>query len=218
MYLSRMELHPRRRGARELLSSPGKMHGAVMDAFPRDLINEKRVLWRVDTLSDRSLLYIVSPDKPSFEHIQEQAGWANEQSWAIRDYTPLLQGIMRGQTYAFRLTANPTHTVTLENGQKKRLAHVTVKQQTQWLVDRAESMGLVFPEAEDWQNQPALSVVGREMAKFPRKGKTVTISKVTYEGLLEVRHADALRSVLTDGIGRAKAYGCGLLTIASVTG
>ena len=135
MYLSRMELHPRRRGARELLSSPGKMHGAVMDAFPRDLINEKRVLWRVDTLSDRSLLYIVSPDKPSFEHIQEQAGWANEQSWAIRDYTPLLQGIMRGQTYAFRLTANPTHTVTLENGQKKRLAHVTVKQQTQWLVD-----------------------------------------------------------------------------------
>ena len=56
------------------------------------------------------------------------------------------------------------------------------------------------------------------MAKFPRKGKTVTISKVTYEGLLEVRQADALRSVLTDGIGRAKAYGCGLLTLASVTG
>jgi len=42
----------------------------------------------------------------------------------------------------------------------------------------------------------------------------VTLVTVTYDGLLEVTDPDALRRTLTRGLGRAKAYGCGLLTLA----
>lgn len=44
---------------------------------------------------------------------------------------------------------------------------------------------------------------------------TVTIARVTYGEMLEVTNPDALRRALTAGLGRARAYGCGLLTPAS---
>ena len=38
----------------------------------------------------------------------------------------------------------------------------------------------------------------------------------TFEGMLTVTDRDAFVHALTHGIGRAKGYGCGLLTIAPV--
>jgi CRISPR system Cascade subunit CasE len=45
----------------------------------------------------------------------------------------------------------------------------------------------------------------------------VVIQMVTYEGRLVVTAPDVLRERLLCGIGPAKAYGCGLLTLAPVT-
>ena len=39
---------------------------------------------------------------------------------------------------------------------------------------------------------------------------------VVFEGVLTVTDADAFRNALVNGIGREKAYGMGLLTIAGV--
>jgi CRISPR system Cascade subunit CasE len=46
-----------------------------------------------------------------------------------------------------------------------------------------------------------------------KKGKPVNVVTVTFDGRLEVTDPDALRRTLTQGI-RAKAYGCGLITLA----
>jgi CRISPR system Cascade subunit CasE len=37
---------------------------------------------------------------------------------------------------------------------------------------------------------------------------------VTYEGRLRIDDVDKVRTVLTTGLGKAKAYGCGLMTLA----
>ena len=42
----------------------------------------------------------------------------------------------------------------------------------------------------------------------------MTLVLATFEGVLEVTEPEALRRVLTHGIGRGKAYGCGLMTLA----
>ena len=42
----------------------------------------------------------------------------------------------------------------------------------------------------------------------------MTLGVATFEGVLEVTDPDALRRALTHGIGRGKAYGCGLMTLA----
>ena len=44
----------------------------------------------------------------------------------------------------------------------------------------------------------------------------MTLSVVTFEGILKVTDRDAFRRSMVSGIGRAKAYGCGLLTVMEV--
>ena len=44
----------------------------------------------------------------------------------------------------------------------------------------------------------------------------VTINRTVYEGVARVTDPDALRRALVAGIGRSKAYGCGLMTLARV--
>ncbi|MFF3228835.1 type I-E CRISPR-associated protein Cas6/Cse3/CasE [Nocardia suismassiliense] len=83
MFLTRMQINPRRRGARLLLSSPQALHAAVCsgfaDATPSD---EGRILWRLDNYGPhRGILFVASPDKPDFTHIIEQAGWPTTETW-----------------------------------------------------------------------------------------------------------------------------------------
>ena len=54
----------------------------------------------------------------------------------------------------------------------------------------------------------------REM--FMRGSNEVTLSTTMYDGALTVTDADRMRAALCQGIGRAKGFGCGLLTVAPV--
>src|SRR5690606_23959414 len=61
------------------------------------------------------------------------------------------------------------------------------------------------------------AVTDRQDASFKRRSRTVTIRRVQFDGVLAVTDADQFRSTLTQGVGPAKAYGCGLLTLAPLT-
>lgn len=227
MYLSRMYLNPQRRGTRKLVANPEAMHAAVMSAFPPNTdisAGEGRVLWRLDSENHRLALYVVSRAQPSFEHLQEQAGWENQKSWSIGDYSAVLDSISVGKRFQFRLAANPVRSVhDPETGKQKRLGHVTAAQQRSWLLNRAEAIGVKFLEIplasdpEDFSDE-AVRVTRREVLRFPRKGKNVTIARAQFDGVLEVTDPAAFRTALTSGIGKAKGYGCGLLTVAPFLG
>ena len=230
MFLSRMYLNPQRRETRKLVASPQAMHAAVLASFPPDVQSgdgKGRVLWRLDQEGHTLSLYIVSPGKPSFEHLQQQAGWENEESWAIRDYAPVLDSISRGKRFRFRLDANPVRSVhDPDTGKVKRFAHVTATQQREWLIERADSMGVKFLPADtssrldstDENSDKAVTVSRREIMKFRRNNALVTIARAQFDGVLEVTDAEKFLYVLTNGIGRAKSYGCGLMTLAPIHG
>lgn len=219
MNFSRMHLNPQRRGTRALLASPHEMHKAVLSCFPPDADNEApgRILWRVDSSAPKVALYIVSPAVPSFEHLQETAGWSEQKSWESADYGPLLRKLDHGQRFRFRLTANPVHTVT-DAGIKRRLAHVTAEHQLRWLHERQGMMGVAFPPlgtGSEVEGELAARITGRERVHFRRRERRVTLVRATYEGLIDVQDPEKLRAVLTEGIGKAKGYGCGLLTLSA---
>lgn len=221
MFLSRIQLNPARRGTRRLVSSPQTLHAAVLAGFADPApSSDGRVLWRLDRHGEhRLLLYVASPDRPDFTHISEQAGWPTTETWETASYERLLDSLRAGDVWQFRLTANPVRSGRRDGWEDtKPLAHVTVSQQQQWLLDRAERAGLrILPVASashDAQAVPDLAVVERRVHRFDRQGARVTIATATYQGMLEVTDIDALRHHLTHGIGRAKAYGCGLMTLA----
>ena len=214
MYLTRMYLNGARRGARNLLGSPQRMHAAVMFAFPPGAsaaAASERVLWRVDRSASTTTLYVSSPARPDLTHVVEQAGWpSGTEHWQTVDLDPFLGRLQAGQQWVFRLTANPVRSIRdPDRGRGSVRAHVTVAQQESWLRDRAKGWGF---EVE------AVSVTGRRHATFGRHtdgtSNQVTVATATYDGVLAVADAELLRSAMTSGVGRAKAYGCGLITLA----
>lgn len=217
MFFTRMQVNTRRRGAQKLLSSPQALHAAVTGAFPDARPTEEgRVLWRLDTYaSHRVLLYIASPDKPDLSHLVEQAGWPTTQTWATRDYDTLLESLRPGQQWHFRLTANPVRSGRKQgDSQTKPFGHVTAAQQEQWLLERAGKLGFRVRASSYGDDESDLAVVDRKVQRFNRKDTRVTVATATFEGHLEVVDPAVLRRSLTFGIGRAKSYGCGLLTLA----
>lgn len=221
MFLTRFRMNPRRRGTVRLADSPQRLHATILGAFPpdRSTAPEGRVLWRLDTPSAHEwTLYVVSPARPSMEQLQEECGWSQEPSWQTADYDPFLEGLATGQRWAFRLAANPVRSVAGKHGSRGRVnPHVTVSHQRGWLLERAGRHG--FAIEGDLVDQ--LMVTRRERESFGRgrgsSRSTATITRVQYDGLLEVVDPAALRTALSHGIGRAKAYGCGLMTLARVT-
>lgn len=209
-----------------------------------DVSGAPRVLWRLDRPpavrgagprqgSPSCALYISSPVAPDPSHIVEEAGYATEGGVVIRDMSAFLEGLSAGQRWGFRLCVNPTFREGSQvnaRGRKKVLAHVTQDQQTQWVLERAEKCGFrVLTSAERGGDLPVLedsdgqrvdganlliNGVERSIAEFKRGERRVTLGVATFEGVLEVTDPETLRRVLTHGIGRGKAYGCGLMTLA----
>lgn len=217
MFLTSFRFNPVRRGAQRLLNNPHALHAAVLAGFPDPSATESgRVLWRLDQRQHEIKLYIVSPRQPDFTHLAEQAGWPTlDDSWAVRSYQPLLDRIETGDRYAFRLTANPVRNVRLQPGERgKPYGQVTAAQQEQWLLDRQTRAGFQIPSLTE--DSYAVKVIDRRLLNFRRGETQVSLRVATYEGELNVVDRDVFVSTLTSGIGRAKGYGCGLLTIATV--
>lgn len=231
MYMTKISLNRRRRGAIKPLGSRHAMHAAVMSSFspgtPTTTV-DGRVLWRIDRVGDSLDLLIASPGRPCPETINEQAGWSTGPVSASMDYRPFLTSITREQEFVFRLVANPAHRLsTSHDGQvsKKIVAHVTDGYQRQWFLDRTEANGFavvgstpsIIPVHAKEGALCALIIRERETSVFRRGQSRVTLTSAAYEGRLTVSDPNLLRKSLTHGIGRGKGYGCGLLTLAPVS-
>jgi len=209
VFLTKFEINGVRRGAKALLASPQTMHAAALASFPAG--QGGRVLWRVDRWPVSTYLYLLSDAEPDLTHLVEQAGWPTTHTWQTRDYTPVLDRLAQGDLYGFRLTANPTRSTRVHDGRRsQRVGHVTAEQQLGWLIDRGDRLGVSFGEPE----QPTVKIVARGVETFRRQGALVTLSSATFEGVLTVEDPALLCAAITTGIGPAKAYGCGLLTLA----
>ena len=173
---------------------PQIMHAIVEKCFD----TSERKLWRRD---DEKLL-IVSTEPLSEPDTVRQL---SKEFIITKDYEAFLSSIKDGKSYYFRLTANPVHSVPFEKGKRgKVLAHVTIDQQMGWLRSKADNLGFSLKE---------FGVSASEYVKFRRFNQYVTLKLATYTGILVVTDRNLLTEAMVFGIGRAKAYGAGLLTL-----
>lgn len=219
-WFSKMSLNPQRRQGRKLLTNPQAMHAAVMASFPPGDETHSpsgRPLWRLDTHGIEHTLYVVSPQKPDMNHLVEQAGWETAPAQSL-DYDRFLDSLQIGQEWQFRLRANPVKTIFTPGKRGKVVPHVTVAQQSVWLASKAADHGFRLGGIEE--ADPSLTrVTARQDQRFSRTdpiqqrpGK-VALRQAQFDGILTVTDAEKLRSAMIHGVGRGKAYGCGLLTL-----
>lgn len=227
MYLSRVFLNPQRRATRDLLSSPQRLHAAVLAGYAEQS-PENRPLWRLDTGDHRLELFVVSADRPDLIHLVEDGGWDTHPP-QVAEYGRFLGEVANGRRYAFRLRANPVRSTKegVAPGARGRVVNVgAVAKQEEWLLERAESLGFVIPSdpgdlvSTDGRvlSRRNLAVTQRGTLRFTKAGSgqrlNVSLATAQFDGLLEVTDADRLRAALCAGVGRGKAYGCGLLTLS----
>jgi len=209
LFISRIELDPKRNTTRRAISNPQVIHAAIEGCFP-DKEDKDRKLWRQDCLYGNLYLLLLSPEKPDFSHFAHQF-CSDGIEGETKDYLPLLKSIRAGTKYGFRLRANPTHSISKGLSERGKVySHVTVEQKKDWLMKKAVMFGFTL-------NDHLFDVVGVDHLRFWRSNKerSVELGVAIYEGELEVTDSELFRQALTQGIGRAKAYGCGLLTVAS---
>ncbi|WP_392468147.1 type I-E CRISPR-associated protein Cas6/Cse3/CasE [Arsenicicoccus cauae] len=214
MNLSRLNLDTRSAEARRWLASPQVMHARILRQI--GLEDPGRVLWRADVVDQGIVeLYVLTPE-PWDGRSMAREGGGGESSWRSAPYDVLLDRLSPGQRWVFRLTANPTRSIAGARGSRGRVVpHVTASQQEEWLRERARKIGIDIGQEA---GQPTYRLVDRRRWQFRRNtegiGATVSLSTATFEGELRVTDPDLLRTAMTEGIGRGRAYGCGLLTLA----
>ena len=208
MRLTRMALDTSKRRTMLALSAPSIFHGVLEQAFPRERMPK---LWRIDRLRGTSYLMILSEEEPDLTQATAQLGF-DGRPWESKDYSPLLQRITDGSRWNFRLCANPTYSSCRTGERGKVQAQITPEHQMQWLIGQGEKHG--FSVTED-----SARITESRWYQFGKGGgdrHQVRLLSVTYEGMLTVTDTSVFLDVLQHGIGREKAYGMGLMTLAGI--
>ena len=200
MYLSRLTLPLAAPGIQRLLAHPYEMHRALMAAFPE---NAERVLYRVEPMPrghSRAVVLVQSLDAPDWSA-------ASMPPSAETDTKEFDAAFRAGQSLRFRLRANPTARRKIDGGEKsKRVGLTTEEDQRAWLVRKGEHGGF---------RPDGVVVIDEGQIKAAKpNGRTLTFRSVRFEGALEVTEPDRFREALQSGIGTAKAFGFGLLSVA----
>ena len=219
MFLTRFHVDARTPAGARALDDAQHMHAMVAraTAVPSQSDGSPgRTLWRLDRDDPAApILWVVSAARPDLDAFAAEAGRVVAGVvYSSRPYETLLDRLVVGQVYAFRLAANAARSGrrTPESSSTQRFGHVTAAQQLSWLQDRAAAHGFALRSLAG--GEPDAAVVGRRRLTFFRQGRRVTIALSDFMGHLEVSEPDTLRRSLVFGIGHGRAYGAGLLTLA----
>lgn len=226
MYLSRLILSPRHRKVQRDLSDPYQLHRTVLSGFPTGSVHVKRshadaagVLYRVDDDRGRLMLLVQSQQPPLWGALPDGYLLPPDpfdpvgDNPAVKRFDPQFQP---GQRLVFRLRANPTKRLgkSAERNVGKRVGIYDADKQTAWLERKATNAGFRLL---------TLTVGGDDTYKgmIPQQdgpALTLQLLAVRFDGILQVIDADAFTAALSNGIGSGKAWGCGLLSLASGRG
>lgn len=228
MFLSRLVLAPGSFDVQRDLGSPRDLHRTLMRGFPQHEGDEARaafgVLFRVEASpeeSDPPELLVQSTTEPRWPNLPDGYVVAVQ----TKPVEHVLDAVGPGRAFRFRLVANPTRKSArpypgeAPPKHSRRYALSTDEERLAWLARRGEQHGFrLVPDATPAMVSidvlPPLGDGGRSRAGGTRKA-AIRVQPVLFEGRLEVTDAELFREALRSGIGPAKAYGCGLLSLAA---
>lgn len=227
-YLSRVSIDPAgtdaNRLAREVCGNGYREHQQLWRLFEADPDAERDFLFRREQHSGGfPRFYLLSGRQPQ----QADGVWQVE----TKVFHPLIRN---GQRLAFSLRVNPVVTRRDETGRQQRhdvvmdlkhqtgyaelpnaerlpMAKLVEEAGKAWLHKRAEKCGFSFVPED-------ICVEGYAQHRATKKGRGIPIrySTLDYRGLLTVEDIGQFQLALLNGIGPAKAFGCGLMLVRRI--
>lgn len=222
--LHRLTLDPRHRATIQTQRDAGYAHQLVMGLLPDDLglhpRESTKTLFRVE-VRDRTITLWLST-LASIELGQAPPGWIT--GHACRDLAPLLAALRPGRTVRYRVDVNATrvHNVERPGHARPRSTRIPVPpgELESWWTGRLARAGLSPLMRTDTEGNEV--PIGAMVTRLPSLGgKASTGDRLVHaatsiDGSGLITNPDTFRLAVTDGIGRGKAYGLGLLTIATL--
>lgn len=220
MYLSLLRLEPRSADVLRDLRDPQALHRTILRAFPDVLDPEVKarayhgVLHRLEyeRRTGRVLLYVQSWIAPDWSALPADYlvddGMTNP---SVKSVAGAYGRLEAGRVLRFRLRANPTRKIDTKTGPDgahrngRRVPLTGLDAQIGWLVRKAEEHGFALLQAT------VAATGAAERVHSYSTGRT--FQGVLFEGRLVVRDPERFREALATGIGPAKAYGFGLLSV-----
>lgn len=207
MYLTRLLLNPTHRDAWRDVASPYELH-RTLERVLEDRPDHGRILFRVEPwrtgMEGVPVLVQTAAAHPDWSNLPNRG-------YCLRVDDPklLTLDLQAGQRLRFRLLGNPT-----KKQGNKRIALDNESDYHDWLARKADQSGfrvLQVAASPYWINEDQLVKQGRyEKRQIPHFA-------VRFDGVLQVTDAKKLEEAVRRGIGPAKAFGFGLLSLAPVS-
>ncbi len=136
----------------------------------------------------------------------------------MKDIAPVYDRLEANMVFRFVLRATPSRAApdkrTSVDSRSPRVPLLTDAERLSWLRRKSERAGFEIPPGHDSTADFPVSIMGSECVTGKVRGRTITLTAVIFDGTLRVTDARAFRRALEDGIGPAKGFGFGLLSLA----
>ena len=237
IFLSRLQLDPLARRVQTELARPYEMHRTLCHAFP-DLAGDEwtaaRVLFRVDDDGARLQLLVQSKREPDWhafsQHLKSVRYLLTMPQ--VKEWQPQLN---HGQTLRFRLLANPTFRPKKEDGSDgERRGLYREYERLDWLARQGARCGFALPQTRMTLESngepmifrgrphntlvldlPTCQVIDlNDGRRFLLPDRKIQFSAARFDGVMQISNADLFAHALENGIGTAKGFGFGLLSVA----
>jgi CRISPR system Cascade subunit CasE len=216
MYLSRLLLNPRSRQVQRDSADPYQLHRTVLRAFA-DPRQASGVLHRLDVhpRTGQMSLLVQSQATPHWgaltagDYLLPADPFDGLENPAVK---AVALSLVAGQVLSFRLRANPTIKKARRDASGRwlnsnRVPLVYEDQQYAWLASRAARGGFRVLQA-------AITGQSRRTSSRQEDAPPLTLFTVQFDGRLQIIDSAAFQTALAKGIGPARAFGCGLLSLA----
>lgn len=203
LYLSQIVLDPGSPLVRATLANPYEVHRTLLRAFPEHLPESERVLYRLEDDPQNSdlLVLVQSQTLPDWAYLETEGLVLRESQ--VKRFVPKFHV---SQVLTFRLLANPTKRLK-QSG--KRVGLDQKSEQLEWLERKANQGGFHLITALA-QQQGVIS-----SSKFQENQQhALRHYGVLYWGELTITDTEIFMQTICQGIGSAKGFGFGMLSVA----
>lgn len=200
MYLTRLTLDPRSAQARRDLGDAYEMHRTLSRVFADEQAPASRFLWRLEA----------SGNAWSTPTLLVQA--ASEGNWSVLQALLATCWGAAEQISGFATVAGKRYLLPF---QIVRQSDGDTPGQALWAGGRGAATGLAGTPGRAARFRGRGGPRNLQRSAWQPQGQTrISVLRAAFEGRLRISRPDAFGQALVAGIGPAKAFGCGLLSLA----